>query len=112
MVSKEEIFVNERHWREMTESQLEDFARLIFDYYRQEGFPYYPTDMETRQKDFKKLMSYDRSTLFEDDVIKQSMHALGLAWSYFPHAFNVRSNNKMTPYEAFVDDETFKKVIR
>jgi hypothetical protein len=111
MVSKEEIFVNERHWRNMSENELENFAKLIFDYYRQEGFPYYSTDKEIRKKEFEKLMSYDRSTLFENDVVKQSMHGLGLAWSYFPHAFNVKCGNMMTPYEAFMDDEIFLKVI-
>ena len=112
MIKKEEIFVNESHWRNMNESELNDFAKKIFDYYRENGFPYYSTDMETRQKDFKKLMSYDRSTLFENDVVKQTMHGLGLAWSYFPHSFDVKCGNMITPYEAFMDDEIFMKVIR
>ena len=111
MIRKDEVFVNERHWRGMTASQLEDFAQLIFNYYRQEGFPYYPTDYESRDKDFEKLVKYDRSSLIEDDVVKQTMHGLGLAWSYFPNAFNVRCGNKMTPYEAFMDDNVFLEVI-
>ena len=40
------------------------------------------------------------------------MHGLGLAWSYFPHSFNVRCNNLRTPMENFLDDEVFMKVIR
>jgi len=112
MISKEGIFQNEKYWRNMSESQLEDFTQLIFDYYRQEGFPYYSTDDEYRQKEFDKLMKYDRTSLFEDDVVKQTMHGLGLAWSYFPHAFNVKSGNMITPYEAFMNDEIFMKVIR
>ena len=104
--------INEVYWRNMTPEEQEEFVLLIFSYYRVHGFPYYPTDMESRQKDFDKLMAYDRSTLFEDDIVKQTMHGLGLAWSYFPHAFDVKCGNKMTPYEAFMDDETFKKVIR
>ena len=112
MINKEEIFVNESHWRNMSANELEVFTMKIFDYYREQGFPYYPTDMETRNKEFYKLMIYDRSNLFENDVVKQSMHGLGLAWSYFPHAFNVKSNNMLTPYEAFMNDEIFMKVIR
>ncbi len=111
MIKKEEIFVNESHWRNMNESELNDFAKKIFDYYRENGFPYYSTDWEQRQKEFEKLKRYDYTTLWDEDVIKQSMHGLGLAWSYFPHAFNVRCNDKMTPFEAFNDDETFMKVI-
>jgi len=112
MINKEEIFVNEKHWRGMSENQLEDFSQLIFNYYRQEGFPYYPKDKEARNHDFKLLMNYDRSNLFEDKIFKQTMHGLGLAWSYFPHSFKVKSGNKMTPYDAFMNDEIFMKVIR
>jgi hypothetical protein len=112
MIRKEEIFVNESHWRNMSESELNAFATKIFDYYRENGFPYHPTDREIRVKDFNSLMEYDRSKLFEDDVVKQSMHGLGLAWSYFPHAFNVKCNGRLTPYEAFMDDEIFIKIIR
>ena len=56
MISKDKVFVNEKHWRGMSEDQLRDFTKLVFDYYRQEGFPYYPTDYETRDNDFKKLI--------------------------------------------------------
>ena len=112
MISKEEVFVNEAYWRNMTPIELEHFAWKIFQYYRENGFPYYPTDSETRQKEFDKLLAYDYRGLYKDGVYGQSMHGLGLAWSYFPHAFNVRSNDKMTPYEAFMNDEIFMKVIR
>lgn len=112
MINKEQVFVNERHWRNMSESELQDFAQLIFDYYRQEGFPYYPTDKETRDKDYNKLLKYDRSSLIEDGVVKQTMHGLGLAWSFFPDAWNVKCGGRMTPYEAFMDDEIFMKIIQ
>lgn len=112
MIKKEEIFVNESHWRSMSELEQEHFAWKIFQYYREQGFPYYPTDWETKVKEFEQLCAFDYNNLWNDDVIKQSMHGLGLAWSYFPHAFNVRCNDKMTPYEAFMDDLIFMKVIR
>jgi len=117
MINKEQVFVNEKHWRGMGDNELNDFTQLIFDYYRQEGFPYYPIDMESREKDFKKLMSYDLNNMWEYDirngnVVKQTMHGLGLAWSYFPDSFNVRCGDKMTPYEAFMNDEIFMNVIK
>lgn len=112
MIDKKEIFVNESYWQNMSESELNDFAKKIFDYYRENGFPYYLTDYETRVKEFEQLRAFDYNSLWNGDVIKQSMHGLGLAWSYFPHAFNVRCNDKMTPYEAFMNDEIFMKVIR
>ena len=104
--------INEVHWRNMTAKGLEEFAQEIFNYYRQEGFPYYSTDKESRDRDFNKLIKYDRSQMFENDIVKQSMHGLGLAWSYFPNSFDVRCGDKMTPYEAFMNDEIFMKVIK
>lgn len=104
--------INEKYWRNMSESQLENFAKEIFYYYRQKGFPHYPTDTETRDKDFNKLLKYDRSSLIIDGVVKQTMHGLGLAWSYFPHAVTVECGGRMTPYQAFMDDEVFMGVIR
>lgn len=111
MISKEEIFVNKTYWQNMSEKELEAFAVKIFTYYREQGFPYYPEDTETRIKEFERLKNFDYTTLFENNVIKQSMHGLGLAWSYFPHSFNVKCNDMMTPFEAFMDDDIFMKVI-
>lgn len=111
-ISKEKIFLNEAYWRNMGCGDLENYIYTIYDYYRQEGFPYYSTDMEYRQKEFNKLVKYDRTNLFQDDVVKQTMHGLGLAWSYFPHAFDVKCGDKLTPYEAFMDDDIFLNVIR
>jgi len=96
----------------MSETELNYFARDIFHYYREHGFPYYYFDDESRLKEFRKLMNYDRSNLFQDGVFKQTMHGLGLAWSYFPYSFEVKCGNKISPYEAFMDDEIFMKVIQ
>jgi hypothetical protein len=112
MIVKEGLHINESYWRNMSAEELENFAQKIFIHYRETGFPYYPTDMETRKKDFDSLMKYDFRKLYAGNTIMQSMHGLGLAWSYFPHSFNVKSNDKMTPYEAFMNDEIFMKVIR
>lgn len=111
-IKQEEIFVNEKHWEHMNPNDLDHFVTKIFNYYRNGGFPYYSINMETRHKDFNTLKNYDRSNLFENNIVKQTMHGLGLAWSYFPHAFNVKCNDKMTPYDAFMDDDIFMKVIR
>jgi len=112
MIYKEDIFLNEAYWRGMGTKELDQYAYRIYDYYRQEGFPYYPIDKESRDKNFDSLINYDRTTLFQEDVVKQTMHGLGLAWSYFPNAFDVKCGNKLTPLEAFNDDNIFLNVIR
>jgi hypothetical protein len=112
MIIKEGLHINDSYWRDMSAEELENFVQKIFIHYRETGFPYYPTDIEIRKKDFDSLMKYDFKKLFAGSAIMQSMHGLGLAWSYFPHSFNVKSNDKMTPYEAFMNDEIFMNVIR
>lgn len=104
--------INEVQWRNKSPEELEMFAKEIFDYYRQKGFPYYNTDWREREKEFFKLKQFNYASLWDGNVIKQSMHGLGLAWSYFPHSFDVHSNGKMTPHEAFCNDEIFMNVIR
>ena len=112
MINKEEVFVNEKYWKSMNTEELNAFAEKIFQYYRQNGFPYQSTDMVVRQKDFDQLKKYDYKCLLNADVVGQTMHGLGLAWSYFPHAYDVSCNGLMSPYDAFMNDEMFKSVIR
>ena len=111
-MNKEDIFVNKSHWVNFNENQLNDFAEKIFQYYRSNGFPFYNTDFDYRKKELWKLIDYDISNIIKDDVVQQSMHGLGLCWSYFPHAFKVKSSNKISPYDAFMNDEIFMKVIK
>ena len=111
-ISKEDIFVNKVHWENFNQNQLNEFAQQIFEYYRSTGFPFYNTDFDYRKKEFWKLLDYDISGIIEDDVVKQSMHGLGLCWSYFPHSYKISSSNKMSPYDAFMNDEIFMKVIK
>jgi len=112
MIKKEDIFHNKSFWENLSESEYNDYINEIFKYYRQEGFPYYPTDSNFRKKEFNKLEKYDRTNLIYDNTIKQTMHGLALAWSYFPHAFNIKCGNMLTPYEAFMDDDILLKVIK
>lgn len=109
-----ELFVNKKVWEAFTPDQTEQYITDVFNWYREHGFPYYPTDMDSRTKEFNKLVRYDFSKLFkpENKAFMQTMHGLNLAWSYQPHSFNVRCGNLRTPLEAFTDDDIFKRVIR
>lgn len=112
MIEKEDIFVNEKYWRSMNEDELNEFINKIFNYYRENGFPYHSTDIEYRKKEFEKLKKFDYRTVIKDNIVGQTMHGLGLAWSYFPHAYEVRSANFISPLEAFNNDDMFKAIIR
>jgi hypothetical protein len=107
----DKIFGNEKLWRSLTGDALEAYVESVFKHYREVGFPYYPTDFEYRKSEFRKFMSYGGDIL-TGYTLRQTMHGLALAWSYFPHAFDVPCNGKMTPLQAFNDDDIFRKVIR
>jgi len=112
MIYKHDLPINEKFWRNMNPDELSEFANDIFIYYRSNGFPYQPTDMDYRNKEFNQLQRFDYTSVLKDDVVGQTMHGLGLAWSYFPHAYSVKSCKPMSPYDAFTDDDIFKSVIR
>lgn len=103
--------IPKKHWKDMNESQQEVFAQEIFEHYRKEGFPYFPTDDTWRQNEWRKFEKWCGDTV-EEDKVRQTMHGLSLAWSYMPHSWDVRCNGLMTPKEAFENDEIFMKVIR
>lgn len=112
---QERIFINKNIWKEFSEKEMEDYIDLVFNHYRQYGFPFFPSNSDYRLNEFIKLQNYvDKNNVFDEDSnsFKQTMHGLGLCWSYFPHSFSVNCNNKLSPIEAFNNDEIFKKVIK
>jgi hypothetical protein len=106
-----EIFLNKKQWAAFSPEEMEAYKEAVFNYYKERGFPYYPSDQSYRDSEFSKLRKYDKSGLVNDGIIKQTMHGLALAWSYSPHSFDVQCNNLKTPLGAFSDDSTFRKVI-
>lgn len=111
MKSTYPINLNKKFWESLTYEERDDFALDIFTHYRNTGFPYFPTDTQWRQNEFRKLKNYDNSNLIEDDIVKQTMHGLSLAWSYMSHSWGVVCNDMKTPLEVFHDDDLFRKVI-
>ena len=111
---KNNLFVNKKVWKEFSDEEMIEYEDAIFNHYRLNGFPYFPTDHEYRNKEIEKLYKYDFTKCidYKNKNIKQSMHGLSLCWSYHPHHYNVQCNNFMTVMEAFNDDEIFRKVIK
>ena len=103
--------INKTVWKNYTEDELSRFEAEVFAYYREQGFPYFPTDRAFRQAELDKFLTFPYMTLLEGKDISQSMHGLSFCWSYMPHAYSVRCNNMRTPIETYLDDDLFKKVI-
>ena len=88
-------------------------VEVIFNYYRRHGFPHYKIRKDEKHKHMKKLQKFDVSTIFEGKQIIQTMHALRLAWSYFPFFWEIKCGTSMkSPMEIFNDDEKFKSTIK
>src|SRR3989304_3149792 len=91
---------NESKWKNMTEQELEVFKKEVFDHYRKNGFPYYNDDLEKQKKSIKKMDEYFKThEVIKNDVIRQTMHCLSTAWTYFPHAWGIKGNRMNTPME-------------
>ena len=99
-------------------NNLDDFdidygVDVIFDYYRRHGFPHYTIREEEKHDHMRKLQRFDVDTILDEDKIVQTMHGLRMAWTYFPHFWEVKCGNaKMSPMEIFHDDDKFKSTIR
>ena len=88
-------------------------VEVIFDYYRRRGFPHYKIREDEKHQHIRKLQKFDIDTIFKDNKIIQTMHCLRLAWSYFPHFWDIKCGNaKYTPMEIYFDDDKFKSAIR
>lgn len=108
-----DIFIGKKEWKLFTPEQMDIYVNNVFRYYREvRGFPLFPTDIEYRKDEFDKLKSFDISTVYVGDTINQTMHGLGLAWSYMPHSWKVKCNDMLTPWEIFHNDDLFNKAIR
>ena len=92
---------------------IEEGIAVIFKYYREQGFPHYTIRDDEKYEHMKKLKKFDVDTILDGDKIVQTMHCLRLAWTYFPHFWEVRCGGaKMSPMEIFLDDDKLKSTIR
>lgn len=78
---------------------------------RERGFPHYELTDAQRRNDFDSLAGFDRSALISDGVVWQTLHAMGLLWSYFPHHWEIKCGKMLTPMEVWSDAGLFRKAI-
>ena len=86
----------------------------VIKYWYKNNFPYYPTDKKFRESKFKEFLKVDdkKSLDFTNRLFKFHKAGLTLAWSYHPHAFEVRCKDTASPYDVFKDNERFSDGIR
>ena len=106
----------EYHFFEVCENldkyEKDYFIEIAFKYFRKQGFPHYKIKDGEKITNMTKLMRFNHMTLLKENTINQSMHCLRLAWSYFPHFWEVRcGNSKYTAKEVFETDKLLKNTL-
>lgn len=88
-----------------------DVIETAYDHALCRGFPYYKFHLTEKYEEFEKLCKYNSANLLDGENIKQTMHSLGLAWSYFSHHWEVKIKNQKTPMDIWFDRSLLKKAI-
>lgn len=94
-----------------TQAEIAKAAREQAARWRKEGFPFHDKSETERGRELHLLLNLDYYSMINDGVVRQTMHGLGAAGSYFPHMMSVRSGKFRTPMEVFEDDNLFPKAI-
>jgi len=108
----ENIFLKKSDWENKTDKELEKYINDILKHYRKYGYPYHKFTLDEKIEEFNKFKNYDSKSLLKDKEIHQTMHLLGVAWSYFPHHLEISCDNRPAPIEYFNEDNLFRNVIR
>ncbi len=110
------IPASRKEWEHLDPNDLEAYARLIFAHYRERGYPVHSMSDEEKREDLLRLVAYrEQANVIESGSgksITTGTHALGLCWSYFPHAVSVRCNGRSSPLDIFNNDDSFLTAIR
>ena len=95
----------------MKKSISPEILEKCFEYVLKRGFPYYEYTLQEKLDEIKSIKKYDLNKVINNGIIKQTMHGLGLCWSYFPHSWNVKSKNFKTPLEIWNNKDLLLKAI-
>ena len=89
------------------------FIDIAFKYFRKNGFPHYKIENGEKITQMDKLIMFNSVSLLDGNKVGQAMMGLRLAWSYFPHFWEVRcGKSKHTPIDIFNNDKLFKKTLK
>jgi len=99
-------------WEGLGPYDLQRFEQKVFDHYRSKGFPYIYLTPTQKIDAFLKMKRMDYRNILDGKNFRQTMHGLGLAWVYFPHAYEIRCNKMKTAMEAYLDDKILMSAIK
>jgi hypothetical protein len=103
--------VSRDEWLQLDAEEQKEIIHAISNVWRYRGFPHYNLTHVERLLEFDTFQRFDRSNLIQNKIIGQTLHALGMAWHYFPHHWEVRVQNRRTAWDVWNDDDMFHKAI-
>ena len=84
---------------------------LLFNYYREIGFPYTKLTDEEKNKRMTRIMN-SKDILLEDNILQMNIQGMDLANSYHPHMMDAYYiTGEKSPMETFLDDDKLKDCI-
>ena len=86
-----------------------DLLARAFAAYRRTGFPYPMIDDQTLLSDLTLLRN--TKTSIEDRSVKQSYVGYATASAFHPAMYAVKCNGRLSPIEAFGNDETLRRCL-
>lgn len=84
---------------------------MAFKYARKRGMPYYSYSHDEKLIEFDKIKRANFRNGIEGNEVLQLLHGLGLAWSYFPHHWEVQVLKMKRPIDVYNDDKLLKKAL-
>ena len=86
-------------------------STLSFNGVRSDGLPVYSLDRQQKMEELRLLLRFDHRRLIRGGVVGQTMHAMGLAGSYFPHMWGIRCGDMLTPQEVYSSEASIARVL-
>ena len=88
-----------------------DKIEEVFNYARSRGLPIYSYTLNEKIKEIEKILNSKFQHGIKDNVILQNLQGIGLAWSYFPHHWEVPVLKMKRPIDIWNNDDLLKKAI-
>ena len=107
------LFIRRDTFESFSDSEKENHIEKVFQFYRKNGFPHFPSHRPYRIKKLIQAKNYPISNCIdqENKTILLTMQGLSFCWSYHPHHWGVTCNSNKNPMEIFESDDLFRELL-
>ena len=91
---------------------LDEVIDTIFNYWRENGFPYYDKNRPKTKREIERLFEFNTDDLnLPDNHLQQYMLGLATANAFHPQMWSIHCNNAKSPMDVFMDDDALRTAI-